>query len=798
MSLCSAAYARTEGKIDVRILDGNQKPVDGVFAQLVNAKDSAMVQYNVSGADGKVEFVNVKQGSYILFISQTGFENYYSPVINVDDAHLQIDLADVTLQSKILKEVTVVGKIPVLQHFADKTVFNVQQSILSSGSNVYDILMRSPGVQIDQNDNVSLQGKSGVTIMIDGKIVPMSSTDLANMLRGMPSDAIDKIEFITNPSAKYDANGSAGIINIILKKDKRLGTNLTVNLGYGQGIYPRTNEGFTFNDRTKKLNLFANYNYSYRGFSNAIDFKTDFYNGSNYQGGTIQHENLLSPNMSNTARIGADFFASDKTTIGFIADGSISKSPVSEGATTYVYDSLSREQSYNITNSSSPNTSYNYAGNFNLKHKFDSIGRELLINVDYACYQNQGYENIVTNYYNLDNTEASSSSIYGSLPGQLNIYSFKADYDGQLGKKGSLEAGLKTSYVKTDNSVNIYDGANSSAPVDTIQTNHFIYSENINAGYVSYNRNIHKASLQLGIRAEQTIADGNQVATGDQFSRNFFQLFPNVSINDSIAKDHQLGFSVTRRIDRPTYEQLNPFSLYINPTFYLLGNPYLLPQNSYTYQLSDSYKEKYFLTLTYTHTINPITVAILPFPGRPDVVEQTNVNLSSLDYYGGNFTAVTQITSWWSTTTSADAFVNHYNATLSGTALNSYRFLWDANTDNNFTITKKFTGDINAYYFSGFDLGYLTLKPQWSLSAGVQAKIMDNRGTIRLNVSDIFWTQLTDGVTTFNGFNESVFVRRDTRMVNLSFSYHFGGTSTSQSLHSKGGAEDEKNRVKSN
>jgi len=528
-------------------------------------------------------------------------------------------------------------------------------------------------------------------------------------------------------------------------------------------------------------------------------FHSNFYNGSQYNGGTIQHEDLMTPEESNTARVGADFFASDKTTIGFILDGSISKSPLSETTNTQVYDSSNNEQSYNITNSSTPNTTYNYAGNINFKHRFDSAGRELLINVDYASYQSQGYENITTDYYNLNNTEASGPvSLYGNLPGMLNIYSFKADYDGQLGKNGTFEAGVKSSYVKTDNSVNIYDGTNSTTPVDTTQTNHFIYSENINAGYLSYSRNISKASLQMGLRAEQTVANGDQVTTGQEFSRNFLQLFPNFSINDSICTDHQLGFSVTRRIDRPTYHQLNPFSIYINPTFYLQGNPYLLPQSSYSFELSDSYKEKYFLTLKYMRTTDPITVVIVPLPGRQNVVQQTDDNLSSLDYYGVNFTAATSIRRWWSTTTSADAFINHYNASLSGTQLNSNRFLWDVFSDNNFTITKKLSGDINGYYFSGFDLGYLTLKAQWSLSAGVQMKIMDNKGTLRLNVSDIFWTQLTDGITNFNGYNEAVFVRRDTRMVNLSFSYHFGGSSNSQSLRSKGGAEDEKKRAENN
>ncbi|HXP49527.1 MAG TPA: outer membrane beta-barrel family protein, partial [Bacteroidia bacterium] len=371
-------------------------------------------------------------------------------------------------------------------------------------------------------------------------------------------------------------------------------------------------------------------------------------------------------------------------------------------------------------------------------------------------------------------------------------------YDGQFGKNGTLQAGVKSSYVKTDNSVNFYDGPTSSAPVDTTQTNHFIYSENINAGYVTYSRNISKASIQLGLRAEQTVANGDQVTTGQEFSRNYLQFFPNLSINDSLNTNNQLGFSATRRIDRPTYQQLNPFSLYINPTFYLQGNPYLIPQNAYNFQLSDTYKEKYTLAFTYTHTIDPIITVIVPIAGRPGIVQQTDDNLGSSDYYGVNGTVACPINSWFTTTTFADAYLNHFNANVSSSPLNATKFLWDINTDNIFTLSKKMTLDINGYYSSGYDLGYLLIKPQGSLSLGIQMKVLNNRGTIKLNASDILWTEITNGVTSFTGYNESIYVKRDTRSIGFSFTYHFGGNSSSQSMKSRGGAEDEKKRASNN
>jgi len=792
---CGISTGQTSGTVSLKVSDQMNKPQEGVFVQLMNAKDSTMAKYSVTDEKGNVEFRDVAKGKYIAFISQTGFENYFSPIFAIDSIHWQITLPEVVLKAKELKEVVVTTKIPTIQHFADKTVVNVQESLLSSAGTAYDVLQRSPGVMIDQNDNISLNGKQGIMVMIDGRITPMSASDIANLLKSMPAESIDKIEFITNPSAKYDANGSAGIINIVLKKDKRMGLNANVFGGYTQSIYPNTSDGFSFNDRTKKMNIFGSYNYAYRGSSNSINLRTNFYNGTEFAGGTEQYEYLKAPTADNTARFGIDYFLSDKTTIGFIADGSIEQFKTTETTTTYV-DSADGEKSFNQTSSYSPNTINNYAGNLNLKHVFDSAGRELLVNVDYANYNNNSYQTINTDYYTMQNYESGSpTALYGYLPGMLNIYSLKADYDGVLDNKSTLQVGVKTSYVKTDNAVYFYNGANSSAPVDTTQTNHFIYSENINAAYISYGRTIPKALLQFGIRAEQTVADGNQVTTGQTFFKNYTQLFPNFSIDDSLTANQQLDFSATRRIDRPTYDQLNPFSLYINPNFYLRGNPLLQPQNAYTFQLTDTYLQKYSIDITYTHTIAPITKVIVPIAGTQDIVQQTDDNLTSSDYYGVNLTAATSVTKWWNTTTSGSAYYNTFNGDISSTPLNSTRFIVTANSNNMFTISKKVSADISGWYISGADYGYLWIGQMGALSAGMQVKILDGRCTVKLSAYDILWTQLTNAVTSFTGYDEYIFVRRDTRMVGLNFSYHFGGNSTSQSLHSRGGAEDEKKRA---
>ncbi len=785
-----------KGKVEVKVSDPDKKPLEEIMVQVIKAKDSTMVQYVFTDPTGLADIRDIPYGKYLVYITQVGYATYISAPFVIDSINTQATLPDITLQSLSINEVVVEGKTPVIQHYADKTVVNVDKSALSAVGSAYDVLKRAPGITIDNNDNISMRGKQNVLVMIDGRITPMSAADLANLLKGIPSESVEKIELITNPSSKYDANGTAGIINIVLKKNKAIGLNVSIHAGYSQGVYAKTNDGFSINDRTKKFNLFGSYNYSYRGGSNVIDLNSNYYNGSQLTAATQQFEYLKFPITNHMARVGADFFASDKTTIGFIADGSRRTFNTTESTNTYVYDSTNRETSYNVTNSATPNTTYNYSGNLNLKHTFDSAGRELLLNLDYANYNNKGYQSVLTDFYDLNNFQSSApTNLWGYLPGNLDIYSFKADYDGQLGRKGRLEAGAKTSYVRTDNNVMIYDGLDNTAPVDTAQSNHFIYSENINAIYGTYSRSIPKADIQLGLRVEQTISTGNQVTTGQKFSHNFIQVFPTISINDSIAKDHLLGISATRRIDRPTYEQLNPFRLLVNPTFYLQGNPYLIPQSAYSASISDTYKDRYTLSLSYTHTSNAITTVIFPFPGSKGIAEQTEQNLTSFDSYNSNLTVVNQFGKWLNVTVSADAYMSHYAANLSSTPLNSNRYLWDISSSDNITITKNLSLDLFGYYGSGYDLGYLYIQGSWTVSAGVRITVLKGKGSITINSGDVFWTDLTKATTTFAGFNQTIFVRRDTRFVGIAFAYHFGDSPASRSLRSKGGAEDEKKRA---
>ncbi|HEV7230686.1 MAG TPA: outer membrane beta-barrel protein, partial [Bacteroidia bacterium] len=576
------AQQQPSGTIRLSVADSLSQPVDAAFVQLLRARDSSLVQTGLTEADGKLEFTALPLQTYFMVITHLGNRTLHTRPIELSESTMLADLGTLQLQTTMLKEVVVEAKTPFIEKLSDRLVVNVGSSSLNAGSNTLEVLQHSPGVKVDGNDNISLKGKQNVMVMIDGKTTMMSGTDLANYLRGLSAGSVDKIELITNPSAKYDASGNAGIINIRLKKDKRSGTNGSVSAGFGQGVFSRTAEGFNINHRTDKFNVFLSYNYSYRKALNDLTLYRQFYAGSAFNGAYSQHNYIVIPYSSHNVRTGLDFFLNDKTTLGLAVTGMSNRfSPYGQN-TSAVIDSLQRSQSSFNTINHTQDNHYNVAINLNARHLIDTAGRELSADLDYAHYVNQSNQDFTTNYYALDNTLLRSPDILsGNLRGMLDIYSVKADYTHPLSKEAKLEAGIKSSYVKADNDLKYYSLQNNEMQYDTSKSNHFIYTENINAAYTNFSGNFNKTKVQAGLRIEQTIASGNQLSTGQKFTLDYAQLFPSLAFNRRITANQELGITLSRRIDRPTYGQLNPFRFYLDPSTIKEGNPYLLAQYTY-------------------------------------------------------------------------------------------------------------------------------------------------------------------------------------------------------------------------
>lgn len=799
---CAAQESR--GRISVLIFSDKQAPLENVSVELRRLKDSALVKVAISEKSGTAEFENIRAGSYFLRTSMVNYHPYSSQAFTLEQGQLSLVLEKVLLSPAAtqLQTATVTARKPFIQKLTDRIVVNVENSIVNAGSSAIDVLERSPGVNIDQNDVISLRGKSGVIVMIDGKPSPMTGSDLANYLRGLPSAAIERIEIITNPSARYDAAGNSGIIDIRMKKDQRLGTNGTFTAGYGQGVYPKANTGVTLNYRNKKFNVFGNYNYAYRVNLNHLILDRNFYENGVYNGGDLKDNYAKLPFSNNAARFGVDFFPTAKTVVGFVVNANFNHfRRRNNNASTVLNPQRQPLNTFEALATNNDRNS-NVVANINLKHRFDTTGKELTVDVDYGVFNSSSLTRNATNYYKLDGSKLQPDYILdGDQQGELILRTAKFDYVHPLKNGARFEAGAKTSFVSSDNDAKFFDVSDGTPENDVNKTNHFLYHENNQAGYVNISKEYKKISLQVGLRGELTNIETEQKVGNKKFDSSYFQLFPSAYFNYKLKGDQTLGVSVSRRIDRPGYSQLNPFLFLIDVTTYATGKPGLLPQLTWSYELSYTLKSLSF-TFGYSHTRDNQNIAIAKFrdvfpniPSDENVTVQIPINLSSSDYYGLTISAPVRINKWWNMINNANLFYNHFNGKLGGTTLNNGKPALDIRSNNSFTFKKGWTAELNANFNSGGQYGFMVMDPQWGIGAGVQKTVMKGKGTVRLNVTDIFWTNLPQAVITYNNYIEKWHAYRETRVANLTFSYRFGNNKVQAARRRTTASEEERQRA---
>lgn len=791
--------------IRITVFNEKESPVENATVELLKAADSSLVKLAITDSKGMAEFDRLNLGSYLVRASMVNSTTTYSPAINITEAEPVQNAGKLILTSQAtqLSGVTVTSKKPFIQRLNDRLVVNVENSIVSAGSSAMDVLERSPGVTVDQNDVFGLRGRQGVIIMIDGKPSPMSGADLANYLRGLPANAIERIEIITNPSAKYDAAGNSGIIDIRMKKDQRFGINGTFTAGYGQGVYPKANAGTTFNYRNKKVNIFGNYNYAYRKGLNNLILDRNFYENGNFVGRDIKDNYGRFPITSNALRFGADFFPGKKTIIGFVVNGNFNHfKRISDNLAT-VIDANGQPLSTFETNAGNNDHGRNIFANVNFKHSFDSTGKELTADVDYGVFKSSSLSYNKTSYYKTNGDPLRDDyRLDGDQEGELTLKTAKLDYVHPLKNKAKFEAGGKISFVSSDNDAKFFD-VSSGTPINDInKTNRFFYEESNNAGYVNFSKAYKKFDWQLGLRGEHTHIKTHQVKGNQRFDSSYFQLFPSAFLNYHIKEDQSLGLSVSRRIDRPGYNNLNPFLFLIDVTTYATGQPGLLPQLTWSYELSYTLKNLNF-TLGYSHTKDNQNIAIARFrdvfpniPSDDNVTVQIPINLESSDYFGLTVSAPIRLTKWWNMINNGNVFYNHFNGNLAGTTLDNGKPAFNATSNNSFTFKKGWGAELNGNFYSGGQYGFMVSKPQWGLSAGVQKSVMKNKGTVRLNTTDIFWTNLPRATITYPGvYIEKWHAYRESRVTTLSFTYRFGNNKVQAARRRTTGSEEERQRA---
>ena len=799
------------GSVRGSVKDGSQKTIESATVNLLKAGDSSTVKFSVADKDGVYAFENIAFGKYLVAITAIGHQKGLSPAFEISAASpvitvKQIELVPVT---KSLAAVTVTARKPFIEQKIDRTVINVEASITNAGATAFEVLEKSPGVTVDKDGNISLKGKQGVTVMMDGRPAYLSGADLVNYLKGLPASAIDQIEIMTSPSAKYDAAGNSGIINIKPKKNKQSGLNGSVTVGYQQGRYWKTNNSLNLNYRNGKFNVFASGGINKGNGFQQLDILRKFKDPNTKDITAIfsQTSNMRNRNLFSTAKIGVDYYASKKTTLGVVLSGFTNPGNFSSRNTSYLQNKSGVVDSVVYAQSSNKDLWKNGSVNLNMRHQFDSTGRELTTDLDYITYRSSGNQYFSNTTYTPNWTPKYLEELHGNLPVNVNIYSAKVDYAHPLGKEAKLEAGLKTSHVKTDNEANYFIVSANSEVVDYSKTNHFNYTEDIHAAYLNANKQFKKFGAQLGLRYEQTAytgyQSGNPTRSDSSFKRTYGSLFPTAFISYNANKNNQFGLSFGRRIDRPAYQDLNPFLFFIDKFTYQAGNPYLKPQFTNNVELSHTFKGLLTTTLNYSHTVDYMNETFEqekdPAGNKGYATIVRNGNIGKKDGAGISVSAQLNPRKWWSTQLYTNYNYTRFNGRLNG---NGEYINVDAanlvfNVNNQFRFGKVWAGELSGFYRTKGVDGQIIIQPMGQLSAGISKQVLNGKGTVKLNVRDIFYTNRATGDINFENTLAHFVNTRDSRVANLTFTYRFGKPlKAAQPRRKIGGADEEQNRVK--
>ena len=796
----SAAHAQTgTGKLTGKVLDEKQANLSYASVSLLKAKDSTVVKGSITEDNGTYIFSNLEDGQYLVAINMIGYGKVFKGPYLVSNAHKTYTIENVLLKptAKQLNSVNIVSQKPLVEKQVDKTVLNIENSVLAAGNTALEILQKAPGVSVDKDGNISLRGKDGVTVMLDGKPTYLSSEQLANLLRSTEGNAIQSIELITNPSAKYDAAGNSGIINIKLKKNRNYGTNGSILAGAGYGRYYKANGGFTLNHREKKFNIFGNYNYNRNKQFHDLDIMR-VNNTAADQTYFNQTSSSVQLRQNHNYKAGVDYFLDDNNTIGAAVNGYVSNGNNNADVLTLIGSKpLETDSSVVAFN---PNR-YKYTGityNLNYKGKIDTAGQEISADADYSRYI--GNENFVynNNYLNAGGQTDKDPYIFrNSTPTAVKIWSAKVDYTYPINKKTKLDAGLKSSVVNTNNNSVFDNFIGNTWQNDVTRTNQFIYDENINAGYVNLNREFKGLTLQLGLRAEQTNSKGNSVTEQKVVNRHYFNLFPSIFINKVLSKDNELGFSFSRRIDRPDYESLNPFVNFVDLYTYGIGNPFLNPQYTNSFEVSYSYKKTINATLGYSQTSDAIARVLLS-----DTLKKTlyitSQNLAEKRSYNLNISSPLHIFKWWSTNNNLTVFYNQFSTpNLLGSPYKSGKLAFQLNTNQTVNVNTSTSIEMSAHYQSSLVAGTLLLKPQYGVDLGLSKSFDNKKFSVKLAANDVFNLEKWRITSALPGQNYAVNEKQESRVFRLTCTYRFGSNDIKGARQRSKSSADEESRVKS-
>jgi len=760
------------------------------------APDSSVIENTFSDSIGAFRMAKkAAAGKYLIKVIRLGYLPYYSDA-NIIDAGLVLHIS-LSENKQELKEVSVSASKQLFEKKTDRIVFNVENSIVLSGENLIDILKQSPGVVVDGKENIMVNGKTGVEFMIDDKLVYMSGEQLSNYLRSFSASNIKSIEIITNPSTKYDAAGTAGIINIVTKKKRNKGLNGDLNVTGFQGKYAGYTGSLNLNYKRDKINLLCSFN------SNDWTFMSDQQQSRQINDATIpitfqQSSFMKNPDFSNDLKLGLDWDLERNQSLSISVWGLSAQYPGSsiQVSNAYKQASPSALDSYTISKDFGTEPVQMIEANVHYTKDFDTSGRKLSIDYVFTAVNDHASANYAFSYFNPDGSVLKPAQyLNANNPSQNNINVFKADYAVPVGSIGKLEMGLKASFISNDNN-NIFSQGNGNIfVVDSTKTNHFVYTENINALYLNWSKEAGDNSFQAGLRAEQTNSNGNSVSIAYTFKRSYIDLFPSAGFQHSFNDNNQLSFSYSRRISRPDYSELNPFLYYLDAYAYQQGNPFLRPELADVFEVGYVFQKKYSITYNFSsaHDVN-YDASIQNDTTK--VLINSPINLGHSYNHAVVFTIPIEATKWWHIDGNYGLSYNIYIGTIQNTSLDRSAGSFTVNISNNFKLPHSYSFQLSGYYHAPSIRGYENFAENYNISAGFKKQVLKGKGTLKLALTDIFYTQRDYVTVNFDNQQRSSLQQYDSRKLRLSFIYNFARGIEFSRREIEAADDDERSRLK--
>jgi iron complex outermembrane recepter protein len=761
------------------ITDSLKAPVPYVPLGLLNAKDSSIVKGTNTNDNGHFIFKDIKPGKYLLKIEAVGFETKITSIYTIDSLRdLNTGPLAIHPSAVNLNEVSVTTVKKLVEFKNGNITVNIENSPLAVGNSLYDLLSRLPTVTII-DDVISIQGKEGVRILIDGRLQQMSGQPLINLLKSIQASTIEKIEILKNPPVKYDAAGT-GFISVKTKKLKITGFSGSANLSYNQGFYSNQDAGLSLNYKGKSFAVFSSINggndemryvsrYDKRITYN--DITTNF-----YQRTTEKDSNLYA-----SYNFGADWYLNKHNTVGFRIEGSNGRFvPKRNGTNTLSDDSPGYDQL--VFSSVRPN-SWDYINyNINSEHLFDTIGTTLRLSFDYS-------PNIDLHKGDFQNYFLDSSGNH-TLPPRIFksdnnlkfvIYSGKLDFEKQLSKTLKLETGVKGNEqsMVTGFNFNNKNTITGEYTVDTVFTNSFTYKEQIYAGYVNFSKEIKKFSFQLGVRGENTNIRAGSVNKNITFTRDYFNLFPLANLNYNPSEKHSWQLSYNRRINRPNYTSFNPYKFFLNLLVSYQGNPYLLPEYRDNFEFTHGYKNSIYTQIS----VSIVHHAFLGYPLQNDSTKESlflQSNLGNAYIYSYNPYIQKDLTKWWNISLSGWASYITLKGKIGDRDYSGISFQSGVFITNQLTLPKSFKAEISGRYLAPVHIVIDDIKSQWALDFAVRKNILKDKLNVSVGMNDVFYTWIRRTSTSYLNINSQFKGTFDTRRFKASLTYNFGKVKVQQ------------------